>query len=89
METSIGEKQLRFMPGRSTTDAIFALRQVLKKHLERRRGTHVIFIDVEKPYDRIPRQQLWRCMRKSEYRENMLELYKTRIRRHERESEQA
>ena len=57
-ERSIGEEQFGFMPGRSTMDAIFALRQLLEKHRERRRGRHVIFFDLEKAYDRIPNQKL-------------------------------
>lgn len=47
-ETSIGEEQFGFMPGRSTTDAVFALRQILEKHRERQRGMHVVYIDLEK-----------------------------------------
>ena len=31
-ETSIGEWQFGFMPGRGTTDAIFAAKQVIDKH---------------------------------------------------------
>ncbi len=34
-ETSIGDEQFGFMPGRSTTDAVFALRQLLEKHREK------------------------------------------------------
>ena len=31
-ETSIGEEQFGFMPGKGTTDAVFALRQIMEKH---------------------------------------------------------
>ena len=47
-ETSIGEKQFGFMPGRGTTDAIFAARQVIEKHREMQKALHLVFIDLEK-----------------------------------------
>lgn len=39
-ETTIGEEQFVFMTGGGTTDAIFALRQMMEKHEERQRGLH-------------------------------------------------
>ena len=57
-ETSI-EEQFGFMPDRGTTDAIFAARQVIEKHREMQKELHLVFIDIEKPYDRIPRQEVW------------------------------
>ena len=52
-ETSIGEEQFGFMSGRVTTDAIFAARQVIEKHREMRKELHLVFIDLEKAYDRV------------------------------------
>ena len=35
-ETTIGDEQFGVMPGRGTTDAIFAVRQLIEKHRENR-----------------------------------------------------
>ena len=53
-EVTIAEQQFRFMPGRSTTDAIFRLRMLLKKWTERQEAVHCAFIDLEKAYDKHP-----------------------------------
>ena len=42
--------QFGFMPGRGTTDAIFAARQVIEKHQEMQKELHLVFIDLEKAY---------------------------------------
>ena len=45
---SISDEQFGFMPGRSTTDAIFILRQLQEKFREGQKTLHCAFIDLEK-----------------------------------------
>ena len=61
----ISKQQYGFMPGKGTTDAMFALRMFMEKYREGQRELHCVFVDLEKAYDRVSREEIWYCMRKS------------------------
>ena len=52
------------MSGKETTDAMFALRMLMEKYSKGQRELYCIFVDLEKAYDRVLREELWYCVRK-------------------------
>ena len=64
-KVKISKQQYGFMPGKGTADAMFALRMLMEKYREGQRELHCVFVDLEKAYDRVPREEVWYCMRKS------------------------
>ena len=72
--TDIHESQSGFMPGRSTTDAIFILKQTIEQYREGQKDICVTFIDLEKAYDRVPREDICRTTRERLVPENYVKL---------------
>ena len=61
----ISKQQYRFMPGKGTADAMFVLRMLMEKYRKGQGELHYVFVDLDTAYDRVPRKELWYCMRKS------------------------
>ena len=51
--------QFGFRKGRSTTEPIFALRILQEKNREKGKYLYMACVDLEKSYDRVPRDLIW------------------------------
>ncbi len=56
------ESQGGFRRGRSCTDMIFSVRQLIEKTIEHKAKGFFIFIDLKKAYDSVPRECLWQVL---------------------------
>ena len=83
VEPQFQDAQCRFRPGKSTMDQIFALQQIFEKSWEyakelcRPCNKNTCFVDLEKAYDRFPRDKLWTILLEYDMRGQLLAAIKS------------
>lgn len=63
-EAVLPDSQCGFRKNRSTVDMIFTLKQIQEKCVEQNKDLYIVFIDLKKAFDTVPRDLLWKILTK-------------------------
>ena len=62
MESLLWEEQHGYRSNRTVTNLTFGLGMVIEKAWEYNQSLYIAFIDLQKAFNSIPREEVWRCM---------------------------
>ena len=77
MESKLEDGQCGFCPSRSTTDQFFTLKQIFEKFWKYGKDLFACFVDLEKAYDRVPRDKLWKVLQEYDVNGQLLRAIKS------------
>ena len=63
-ERILPESQCGFRRSHSCTDMIFIVRQLVDKAIEHQAKQYIIYVDLRKAYDSVPRDAIWGILKK-------------------------
>ncbi|GMP76589.1 hypothetical protein CsSME_00033198 [Camellia sinensis var. sinensis] len=72
--TNVSENQFGFMSGRSIMEAIYLLKRIIEKYKKKERDIHMVFIDLETTYDKVPRDIIWWMLQKKGVTEGYIDV---------------
>ena len=75
-ELVLPETQCGFRKERGTIDMVFSLRQIQEKCIEQNKDLFIVFVDLTKAFDTVPRELLWKILLKYGVPEKFLNLIK-------------
>lgn len=84
-DKKISEEQSGFTAGKSCSDNLFTLQQIIAKRNSTGQDTHLAFIDLEKAYDSVPRRKMWETLKSMEIEDPLVEAIKELYKENESE----
>ena len=63
----MSNNQFGFMPRRSTMEAIYLLRRLMERYRKKKKDLHMVFIDLEKVYNRVSSEIIWWVLGKKKW----------------------
>jgi hypothetical protein len=76
-QVTLDDMQFGFRPGKGTTDAIFIVRQIQERYIRKNKEVWMAFVDLEKAFDRVPREILWWSLRQLKVDEGLVAVIKS------------
>ena len=76
IDSRLLEQQAGFRPNRSTMDSVFIVKMIMEKSREFNKPLHMVFIDIQKAYDSVNRELLWRICRSYGITEKLVRILK-------------
>lgn len=73
MEETFHDAQSGFRKNHSAQDHNFTIRQVVEKSLAYKKAVYICFVDLEKAFDKVDRNEVWGILKSRKLEENLIE----------------